>query len=87
MTKLLAWINLMRKDLHSLLVNHIYVLIMSYKCVEAHFLMAMCMRVKQVMEKSEYVPGPRSVGSGSDQGGSVVRCLWGWLPVTVNLSL
>ncbi len=27
-----------------------------------------------------------SVGSGSDQGGLVVLCLWDWLPVIVNLS-
>lgn len=31
-------------------------------------------------------PSLQSVGSGSDQGGLVVLCLWDWLPVIVNLS-
>lgn len=53
--------------------------------------MTVYMRVKQIMEverERAILCRPRlvSVGSGSDQGGLVVLCLWDWLPVIVNLS-
>lgn len=53
------------------------------------FKLPTCIRVyMRTVEAQSVLCRPRllPVGSGSDQGGLAVLCLWDWLPVIVNLS-
>ncbi len=91
----LKWekININCKKRH---LNHLYsVMSMFYRYLWALSEMTKYKRVKQIMERERERVSWRavlcrlrllSVGSGSDQGGLVVLCLWDWLPVIVNLS-